>query len=255
MAIDRSFIVAGAGLVVTGLAQSGTLKAGDRLAVRPAGPKGIEARVRGLKVQDGPAAQARAGDRCAVNLAGPAWRGPRSAGANGWSYSICSRSVGGSTSTCDCSLPKIVRCATGLRSMSMPGRPTSPAGLHSWSREIWRPAAGRWRNWCWTAACASAVATPSSCATSRHNGPSAAAQCWDCDGPRRGRATPQRLSLVKAHRRDSHAEALAAQVETAAGGVDLVAFARKPQHYQRRVGRSRSAGVVRTGRRPPRGDP
>ena len=71
MAIDRSFIVGGAGLVVTGLAQSGTLREGDRLAVSPAGRKAIEARVRGLKVQDAPAAQARAGDRCAVNLAGP----------------------------------------------------------------------------------------------------------------------------------------------------------------------------------------
>ena len=248
MAIDRSFIVAGAGLVVTGLAQSGTLKAGDRLAVSPAGPKGIEARV-ARPEGTGWAGCAGPGRRPLRRQSGRPRRGagPRSAGASGWSRRICSRSAGGSTSTCDCSLPKIVRCATGLRSMSMSGRPTSPAGLHCWSRQNWRPTAGLWRNWCWTAVCASAAATPSSCADQSAQRTLGGGRVLDCDGPRRGRATPQRLSLVKAQRRDSHAEALAAQLETAAGGVDLVAFARNRNITGAELAGLEAPGLVRTG--------
>ena len=247
MAIDRSFIVAGAGLVVTGLAQSGTLKAGDRLAVSPAGPKGIEARVRGLKVQDGPAAQARAGDRCAVNLAGPGVE--RAAiGRGQWLVAPDLQSVGR-------------RLDIDLRLLASEDRPLrhwTPVHVHAGTADIPGRIAlleqgelapgGR--------ALAQLVLDRSLCvcrgdavilrdqSAQRTLG---GGTVLDCDGPRRGRATPLRLSLVKAHRRDSHAEALAAQLETAAGGVDLAGFARNRNITSAELAGLEAPGLVRTG--------
>ncbi|MEQ8702132.1 MAG: selenocysteine-specific translation elongation factor [Bauldia litoralis] len=68
MPIDRCFHVSGAGLVVTGLVESGTVNVGDRLVVAPGG---WPARVRGLRAQDRPTQEGVAGQRCAINLAGP----------------------------------------------------------------------------------------------------------------------------------------------------------------------------------------
>ena len=247
MAIDRSFIVAGAGLVVTGLAQSGTLKAGDRLAVSPAGPKGIEARVRGLKVQDGPAAQARAGDRCAVNLAGPGVE--RAAiGRGQWLVAPDLQSVGR-------------RLDIDLRLLASEDRPLrhwTPVHVHAGTADIPGRVAlleqgelapgGR--------ALAQLVLDRSLCvcrgdavilrdqSAQRTLG---GGTVLDCDGPRRGRATPQRLSLVKAHRRDGHAESLAAQLETAAGGVDLAGFARNRNITSAELAGLEAPGLVRTG--------
>ncbi len=69
--IDRAFTIHGAGTVVTGTLWSGTLAAGDTLALLPAQRP---VRVRSLQVHDEPAEQARAGQRVAVNLAGIARR-------------------------------------------------------------------------------------------------------------------------------------------------------------------------------------
>lgn len=65
LAVDRSFIVKGVGVVVTGTVHSGTLNAGSDLVVAP---HGIAARARTLRVSDRAADLAAAGDRCAVNL-------------------------------------------------------------------------------------------------------------------------------------------------------------------------------------------
>lgn len=67
LAIDRAFSVAGAGIVVTGTALSGTVSLGDKLAL---GPSGKSVRVRGLHAQNQPAEQAFAGQRVALNLSG-----------------------------------------------------------------------------------------------------------------------------------------------------------------------------------------
>jgi len=67
LAIDRSFSVAGAGLVVTGAVLSGSVQEGDALLLSPAG---VSVRVRGIHAQDRPVASAGAGMRCALNLAG-----------------------------------------------------------------------------------------------------------------------------------------------------------------------------------------
>lgn len=67
LAIDRAFSVAGAGIVVTGTALSGTVSVGDKLTLAPSGKI---VRVRGLHAQNQPAEQAYAGQRVALNLSG-----------------------------------------------------------------------------------------------------------------------------------------------------------------------------------------
>ncbi|ADO46428.1 selenocysteine-specific translation elongation factor [[Enterobacter] lignolyticus] len=69
LAIDRAFTVKGAGLVVTGTALSGEVRAGDTLWLT-----GVDKpmRVRGLHAQNQPVEQARGGQRIALNITGDA---------------------------------------------------------------------------------------------------------------------------------------------------------------------------------------
>ncbi|MFJ4604692.1 selenocysteine-specific translation elongation factor [Pseudomonas atacamensis] len=67
LAIDRAFSVAGAGIVVTGTALSGTVAVGDKLVLAPAGKS---VRIRALHAQNQAAEQAFAGQRVALNLSG-----------------------------------------------------------------------------------------------------------------------------------------------------------------------------------------
>jgi selenocysteine-specific elongation factor len=66
LAVDRSFTIAGAGTVVTGIALDGRVRIGDRLLLSPAG---LEVRVRGIHAQNRQAVEGQAGQRCALNLA------------------------------------------------------------------------------------------------------------------------------------------------------------------------------------------
>ena len=68
LAIDRSFVLKGAGRVVTGTVFSGSLNVGDTVCHAPGGG---ELRVRSLHVHNAVAELAEAGQRCALNLAGP----------------------------------------------------------------------------------------------------------------------------------------------------------------------------------------
>ncbi len=68
LAVDRCFVLSGAGVVVTGKVHAGEIRVDDRLLLTPSG---IEARVRSLHAQNRPAEIGRAGERCALNLAGP----------------------------------------------------------------------------------------------------------------------------------------------------------------------------------------
>ena len=65
--IDRAFSLRGIGTVVTGTLWSGTVKAGDRLAIEPGGR---EVRVRSVQVHDHAVAEAAAGQRVALALVG-----------------------------------------------------------------------------------------------------------------------------------------------------------------------------------------
>ncbi len=67
LAIDRSFSVSGAGVVVTGTVFAGAVTVGDRLHLAGSGR---EVRVRGLHANNAEAQTGHAGQRCAVNLAG-----------------------------------------------------------------------------------------------------------------------------------------------------------------------------------------
>ncbi|MBV8043225.1 selenocysteine-specific translation elongation factor [Pluralibacter sp.] len=69
LAIDRAFIVKGAGLVVTGTALSGEVSVGDTLWLT-----GVDKpmRVRGLHAQNQPVEQAHGGQRIALNITGDA---------------------------------------------------------------------------------------------------------------------------------------------------------------------------------------
>ncbi|MFL5912084.1 MAG: selenocysteine-specific translation elongation factor [Gaiellaceae bacterium] len=69
--VDRSFTLRGIGTVVTGTLWSGSIGAGDGVAVLP---RGLAARVRSVQVHDTPVDRAEAGQRVALNLAGLGWR-------------------------------------------------------------------------------------------------------------------------------------------------------------------------------------
>jgi selenocysteine-specific elongation factor len=67
LAVDRSFTVSGAGLVVTGAVFSGKIAVGNRVLLSPAS---VEVRVRAIHAHNLPTQEGRAGQRCAINLAG-----------------------------------------------------------------------------------------------------------------------------------------------------------------------------------------
>ena len=67
LAVDRSFQLRGTGLVITGTAYAGRIKAGDRVTIAPGGK---EARVRGMHAQNQESHAGRDGERLAINLAG-----------------------------------------------------------------------------------------------------------------------------------------------------------------------------------------
>ena len=78
LAIDRAFALRGSGLVATGTVVGGSVATDDRLVL---GRSGKPVRVRGLRVQGAPAAEAAEGDRAAVNLGGAS---PADTGRGDW---------------------------------------------------------------------------------------------------------------------------------------------------------------------------
>ena len=67
LAVDRCFLLSGAGVVVTGTVHAGEIKVGDHLLLTPSG---LEARVRSLHAQNRATEVGHAGERCALNLSG-----------------------------------------------------------------------------------------------------------------------------------------------------------------------------------------
>ncbi len=67
LAVDRGFVLPGAGTVVTGTILSGRVAVGDRVVLSPSG---TPARVRSIHAQSRAAERGAAGQRCALNLAG-----------------------------------------------------------------------------------------------------------------------------------------------------------------------------------------
>ena len=67
LAVDRVFVIKGAGVVATGTVHSGVLNKGDALTIAP---HGVSTHARTMRVSDQPSERADPGDRCAINLAG-----------------------------------------------------------------------------------------------------------------------------------------------------------------------------------------
>ncbi len=67
LAVDRSFVLAGLGTVVTGTVFSGTVQVGDTLTIAP---QGLSVRVRSLHAQNAVATVAGVGSRCALQVVG-----------------------------------------------------------------------------------------------------------------------------------------------------------------------------------------
>lgn len=67
-AVDRRFVVGGAGLVITGTVHAGAVSTGDSVIVSPGGR---QARVRSIHEENRAAETSSAGHRCALNLVGP----------------------------------------------------------------------------------------------------------------------------------------------------------------------------------------
>lgn len=67
LSVDRSFVLPGAGTVVTGTVLSGSVSVSDQVIVSPSGRT---ARVRSIHAQNRAAERGIAGQRCALNLAG-----------------------------------------------------------------------------------------------------------------------------------------------------------------------------------------
>ncbi|KAA3640246.1 MAG: selenocysteine-specific translation elongation factor [Armatimonadetes bacterium] len=67
MWVDRSFVIHGSGVVVTGTAQRGSLAIDESVEIQP---HGLVTRVRGLHHHDAAAEAVHAGQRAAINLAG-----------------------------------------------------------------------------------------------------------------------------------------------------------------------------------------
>lgn len=65
--VDRAFIKAGFGSIVTGSVIAGSVKTGEMVEILP---QRIQVRVRGIQSHDNPVDEVRAGDRAAINLAG-----------------------------------------------------------------------------------------------------------------------------------------------------------------------------------------
>jgi selenocysteine-specific elongation factor len=67
LAVDRSFVIDGAGVILAGPVLSGRCEVGDELFVMPAG---VSVSMRGLRVQDRDQQSAGVGDRCAIQIGG-----------------------------------------------------------------------------------------------------------------------------------------------------------------------------------------
>ena len=68
LAVDRCFVLQGAGVVVTGMVLDGSVTVGDEVIVSP---QGFQARIRSIHAQGRAAQHGVAGERCALNISGP----------------------------------------------------------------------------------------------------------------------------------------------------------------------------------------
>jgi selenocysteine-specific elongation factor len=223
LAIDRSFTMPGAGLVVTGAVFSGSVRTGDGLIVSPAG---IPVRVRGIHAQNRQAEQGAAGQRCALNIAGAglrnaeikrgAWLVAEAAHAPTTRFDARVRLLPGEAKALRHWTPVHVH----LGAADVPGRvavletgPIAPGGDGLVQLVLDQPTGALYGDRfilrdqsAWRTIAGGRVIDPFAAA--------------------RGRARPERLQVVAAFERETAADALAGLLELAPLGVDLAGFAR-----------------------------
>ncbi len=219
LAVDRSFIMKGAGLVVTGTVCAGEVSTGDALTVLPAG---LDTRARALHGQARPAERAVTGERAAINLAG---LGRNDVRRGDWVVTpdilVPSRRIDAMVTILESERrafshwqavhvhhgtghvtgrvalledPEIAPGESGLAQLRLDG-----SLVPAWNdRLLLRDVSAR-----------------------RTIG---GARVLDASGPARGRARPERLARLNAVDRNDHEKALGALVDIAATGFDPAAF-------------------------------
>ena len=221
LAVDRSFVLPGIGVVVTGTVAAGSIAVGERAVVTPSG---IAVRIRSIHAHGRPARVGRAGERCALQLAGaPAdggkarrgdWVVAPSLHAPTDRFDVALRLLRpdqrilreGATVRLHLGAARVGARLTPLGEMPLPGG-EAPAqlildhavGALRGDRFILRDAA------------------------SRHT--IGGGVVLDPYPPLRGRRRPQRLAALAALARPNPAEALAELLNVSGAGVDLDQFA------------------------------
>jgi selenocysteine-specific elongation factor len=235
LAIDRRFIVPGAGLVVTGTVFSGTVAVDDHLILSPSG---LAARVRGIHAQNSEAATGLAGQRCALNITGPDIE--HSAIHRGdW---ITAEVLHAPTRRIDARIRLLKSEARALRHWT-------PVHLHIGAADIGARVAvldGRQIEPGSSALVQLVLDEPTSVLrddrlilrdqSARRT--IAGGRALDPFAPARGRAKPERIAVIEAQEDDNPVTALAALLTLLPNGVDLARFA-----LARNLDR-RSAGAI-----------
>ncbi len=228
LAIDRSFVVAGTGCVVTGAVLSGALHVGDEVTLAPHGGRFGRLRVRGLQVLNQAVDSVCAGQRCAVNLAGAAlkraapargdWLVADGAPASSDRLDVQLRWLPGQQADVGARSQLLLHLGAATRGVRL--APLSPplvaadaAGQGSLARLLLdQPVSAAWGD---RFILRDAAA----------NRTLAGGRVVDACGPQRGSTRPQRLAALAALALDDPAQALQALLDTAPDGVDLTHFA------------------------------
>ena len=164
LAVDRSFTLPGAGLVVTGAVLSGRRRVGDACCCRRPAPRcGCAASMR----RTGRSEQAEAGMRCALNLAGrPEARRGRARRLGRRRRRACA-DARASTSAAPAGGRRAGRWRTGRRCSCTWAPPTWAPTSRCCRTARWRRGRGATRNWCSSGRSARCTATASCCARRR----------------------------------------------------------------------------------------
>ena len=219
LAVDRSFIMKGAGLVVTGTVCAGEVCTGDTLTVLPAG---LDTRARALHGQARPAERAVTGERAAINLAGLSRDNVR---RGDW---IVTPDILAPSHRIDAMVTILeserrhfshwqavhVHHGTGHvtgRVALLEEFAIAPGGSGFAQLRLDGPLVPAWND---------RLLLRDSSARRTIGG----ARVLDAAGPARGRARPERLARLRAVDRDDHEEALDTLVDVAAAGFDAAAF-------------------------------
>jgi selenocysteine-specific elongation factor len=212
LSIDRSFTVAGAGLVVTGTAMSGEVRVGAEVEVQLAGMK---ARVRGIHAHNAPAEIGRAGQRLALNLAG---------------VDDKSRVARGDWIVAGALPPPVRKLDARVRILEGAALPHwSRVHVHLGAADVMARVAllddTGLAQLAFEAPVASVRGERFILRDAAARRTLAGGAVLDVYPPLRGRARPQRLAWLKAMEIDDDAKALAAVAELSPKGVDLEQFA------------------------------